>query len=679
MSAAVQALIAEALKLINDKPGEAEALLRAALEAAPKNNDAQLLMSEALRRKGDLAGARGFAEAQVKARPNWFGAQRQLGVILAELGEPLPASLALKRAGELNPAHPTIWRELGEQLARAGDAKGAAAAYARHGAGPPEPRLLPVVEALRANDAAKAEALLVPHLRQWPHDVAVIRLLSEAQARAGRAREAEASLRRALELAPGFMLARHALGQLLMGMGRLEEANAEADALLRLDANNPGSRRLKAAILTGLGEFDAALAVYERLTHGDTPRHAGTWMSYGHVLKTVGRADEGIAAYRKSVAIEPGLGQSWFSLSNLKTFAFADAELAQMEAQLARPDLADAERVYMLYALGKAHEDAGRVDEAFARYSEGARLHRRSADYDAGKLTALADASERVLTRDFFAARPGGCEAPDAIFIVGLPRSGSTLVEQILASHSMVEGTAELGDLNAIAYGLEANVPMDGDYIGAMAALDADARKSWGESYLRTTRVQRKQGKPLFINKMPNDFRHVGLIQLILPNAKIIDARRHPMACGWSCFKQHFALGQNFTYDFKELAAWYRDYMRLMAHYDAVLPSFNGRPRVHRIIHEQLVGDPEPHIRALLDYCGLPFEAACLAPHETERAVRTASSEQVRQPISAKGLDSWRAYEPHLGELRKALGDVVDAYPSAPEFGSRQSAVGNRE
>lgn len=666
MSAAAQALISEALKLINDKPGEAEALLRAALDAAPSNDDAQLLMSEALRRKGDLAGARSFAAAQVKARANWFGAQRQLGVILGELGEPLPASLALKRAGELNPAHPSIWRELGEQLARAGDAKGAAAAYARHGAGPPEPRLLPAVEALRANDAAKAEALLGPHLQQWPHDVAAIRLLSEAQARAGRAREAEASLRRALALAPDFMLARHALGQLLMGLGRLEEADAETDRLLRLDANNPGSRRLKAAILTALGDFDGALAAYKRLTQRDTPRHAGAWMSYGHVLKTVGRTDEGIAAYRKSVSFDPALGQSWFSLANLKTFRFADADLAQMEAQLARPDLPEAERVYLLYALGKAHEDAGRTSEAFARYSEGAKLHRRSADYDPAQLTALVDASERLLTRDFFAARPGGCEAPDAIFIVGLPRSGSTLVEQILASHSMVEGTAELADLNAIAYAIDDSVPMDGDYVHALAGLDADARKNWGESYLRTTRVQRKQGKPLFINKMPNDFRHVGLIHLILPNAKIVDARRHPMACGWSCFKQHFALGQHFTYDFKELAAWYRDYVRLMAHYDAVLPSLNGKPRVRRVIHEELVGDPEPQIRALLDYCGLPFEAACLAPHETERAVRTASSEQVRQPISAKGLDSWKAYEPYLGELREALGDVVDAYPSSP-------------
>ncbi|MGH6951075.1 MAG: sulfotransferase, partial [Vitreimonas sp.] len=491
---------------------------------------------------------------------------------------------------------------------------------------------------------------------------------------AGRAREAEACLRRALQLAPDFMLARHALGQLLMGLGRLEEADAEADYLVRLDPNNPGSRRLKAAILTALGDFDGALGVYEGLVKRDTPRHAGAWMSYGHVLKTVGRTDEGIAAYRKSVSFDPALGQSWFSLSNLKTFRFADPELAQLEAQLARSDLPDAERVFMLYALGKAHEDAGRTGEAFARYREGARLHRSGVSYDPAQLTGLVDASERLLTREFFAARPGGCEAPDAIFIVGLPRSGSTLVEQILASHSMVEGTAELADLNAIAYALDSSVPMDGNYIPALAGLDAATRKSRGESYLRTTRVQRKQGKPLFINKMPNDFRHIGLIQLILPNAKIVDARRHPMACAWSCFKQHFALGQHFTYDFKELAAWYRDYVRLMAHYDTMLPG-----RVHRIIHEELVGDPEPHIRALLDYCGLPFEAACLAPHETERAVRTASSEQVRQPISAKGLDRWRACEPYLSELREALGNVVATYPSVPEFGSRQSAIGNRQ
>lgn len=662
MSAAANALVSQALKVMNADPAQAETLLRAALQTDPRNDDAQLMLSEALRRQSKLADARKFAQAQVQARPQWFGAQRQLGVVLGELSEPLAASIALQRAAELNPGHPTIWRELADQLALAGDVASAQAAYARHALAPPEPRLAPAIEALKVNDAQKAEALLESHLRQWPTDVSALRLLSEAQARAGRSHDAEATLRRALALAPNFGYARHSLGQLLMGLGRLEEANAEADYLLRVEPNNEGSRRLKAAILSALGDYDQVLPLYEKLLR-DTPKHAGTWMSYGHALKTVGRQEEGIAAYRRSIAIEPGLGVSYFSLANLKTFRFSDAEMAQMEAQLRREDISVNDRVNLLYALGKAHEDAKRPDEAFARYSEGAALYRSSIDYDASRLTALVDASEKLLTPEFFAERPGGCEAPDAIFIVGLPRAGSTLVEQILASHSMVEGTMELGDLNAIAYALNDSPTEDAPYLDAFAKLDAEERKARGETYLRTTRIQRKLGKPFFINKMPNDFRHVGLIHAILPNAKIIDARRHPMACGWSCFKQHFAMGQHYTYDLTELGRYYRDYVRLMAHYDRVLPG-----RVHRVIHEDLVRDPEPHIRALLDYCGLPFEEACLSPHETDRAVRTASSEQVRQPISAKGLESWKAYESWLGPLREALGDVVDAYPDAPKW-----------
>lgn len=661
MSNAAHALVSQALKVLTSEPAAAEALLRAALDAEPNNNDAQLLLSEALRRKGDLPGALSFAQKQAQARPDWFGAQRQLGIVLAEQGQALPASLALKRASELNPAHPTIWRELAEQHSRAGDTQAARAAYARHGAMPAEPGLKAASEALTANDGAGAEALLLEHLRRLPDDVAALRMLSEAQARAGRTGDAEKSLRRALEIAPDFMFARHALAQLMMGLGRLEEAETEANYLLRLEPNNEGTRRLKAAILNALGEFDAALAIYEKLLK-DTPRHAGTWMSYGHVLKTVGRTEEGVEAYKRSIALEPRMGVSYFSLANLKTFKFSAEELAQMEAQLKRDDLTTNDRVHLLYALGKAHEDAKQIEPAFQRYAEGAKLYRSTSDYDPARLTSLVEASERLFTPEFFAERPGGCDAQDAIFIVGLPRAGSTLLEQILASHSMVEGTMELGDLNAIAFGLGGEGASEALYIDQLPGLDADQRKAFGETYLRTTRIQRKEGKPLFINKMPNDFRHVGLIQLILPNAKIIDARRHPMACGWSCYKQHFAMGQHFTYDLAELGRYYRDYVRLMAHYDDVLPG-----RVHRVIHEDLVHDPEPHIRKLLDYCGLPFEEACLKPHETERAVRTASSEQVRQPISAKGLDSWKPYEPYLDALKTALGDVLTAYPAVPK------------
>lgn len=661
MSNGIDALVSEALKAIERDPARAATLCRTALQANPGNGDAKLVLSEALRRTGALEEAQALAAADVQARPNWFGAHRQLGVILADRKQHLPAATALRRAGELNPAHPTIWRDAAEQLRLAGDIKGAQAMYAHYGqtsAG--DPRLARAAELMgdARGDIDGAEKLIAAVLAQHPDDVLALRALSEAHARAGRSGKAEEALRRALEIAPDFDYARHSLGQLYMGLGQLEDAQREVQRLLLQNPRNAGTRRLHAAVLNNLGELDDAIAVYEGLVK-DTPDHAGTWMSMGHVLKTVDRTDEAISAYRKSIEIEPGLGVSYWSLANLKTVKFTATEVAQMQAQLQRGKLDATDRINMLYALGKAYEDAKQPAQAFKAYAEGAALHRASVPYDPAELPAFVALSRKLLTSQFFADRAGaGCDAQDPIFIVGLPRAGSTLIEQVLASHSMVEGTMELGDLNAIAATME-----DGpnSYLNALPGLDAEACKALGETYLRTTRVQRKLGRPLFINKMPNDFRHIGLIQLILPNAKIIDARRNPMACGWSCFKQHFAMGQLYTYDLAELGAYYVEYVKLMAHYDAVAPG-----RVHRVIHEELVTDPEPHIRALLDYCGLPFEDAVLRPHETKRAVRTASSEQVRKPISAAGLDDWRPYEPFLGPLKQALGPVLDAYPAAP-------------
>lgn len=660
MSTAAEALISEALKALEADPARAETLCRAALEANPANGDARLVLSEALRRKGDLPAARALAASEVQARPNWFGAHRQLGVILADMREPLPAALALRAAAELNPAHPTIWRDLGDQLNLAGDAPAAQQAFARYGAMTPgEPRLRRAAEALQANDVATGENIVTAFLKQHPNDIQALRLLSEAYARSDRTADAEAALRRCLEIAPRFTSARHHLTQLLMGLGRLEEALAEAQRLLQQSPGNHGARRLQAAVLGLLGRNEEAVEIYQALLAED-PAHAGMWVSYGHALKTVGRAEEGLKAYRRGIECDPGSGVAYWSIANLKTAALTTTDVVQMREQLARPDLTIEERVAFFYALGKAREDAGDAGGAFKNYAEGAALHRANVRYDPDRFSAFVARSRAQLTPDFFAARAGGCGAPDPIFIVGLPRAGSTLIEQILASHSAVEGTQELGDLNAIAQRLTEEGGGE-FYLDRMAELSATERAALGETYLRTTRVQRRMGRPLFINKMPNDFRHIGLIQLILPNAKIIDARRHPMACGFSCFKQHFALGQTFTYDLAELGRYYADYVALMAHYDAVLPG-----RVHRVIHEELATDPEPRIRALLDYCGLPFEEACLRPHENERAVRTPSAEQVRKPISAKGLDDWRKFEPYLEPLKRALGPVLDSYPKAP-------------
>lgn len=656
-------LVREAVSIIGADAKRAEALCRKALAADPVNNDAQMVLSEALRVQGDFAGARAQAEAQTRARPQWFGAHRQLGVILANMGEPGLAAKSLQRAAELNPKHPTIWLDLGDQFTAAGDIAGAQSAYEKHAALPvSEQSLVNAARALSANDFATAEPIIREYLAKRPTDVAALRMLSEAQARRDRPDLAEQTLRECLRMAPGFGLARHSLGQLLNGLGRYDEALAEARELLRRDPNNRGSQRLLAATLNNLGEFDEVLAIYERHL-SENQAQPSIWMSYGHILKTVGRTEEAIAAYRRSIQLLPGLGLAYWSLANLKTFRFSDADIAQMEQQLRRFDITDVDRINFRFALGKAFEDAGKVEQAFAHYSKGAQLQREGVKYDPNRMSQSVDNAISVFTPEFFVARAGaGSPAPDPIFILGLPRSGSTLIEQILASHSAVEGTMELQDLGAIASSLcgYERAAAGGSYLDVLPSLDAAALTKLGERYLETTQHQRKLGRPYFIDKMPNNWLLVGLIQVILPNAKIIDARRNPLACCFSCFKQHFALGQNFTYGLNDLGRYYSDYVRLMAHFDRTLPG-----RVHRVIFEDLVTDPEPHIRALLGYCGLPFEEACLRPHETQRAVRTASSEQVRQPISAKGMDDWRKFEPHLDELKSALGPTLDRWRGA--------------
>jgi tetratricopeptide (TPR) repeat protein len=385
-----------------------------------------------------------------------------------------------------------------------------------------------------------------------------------------------------------------------------------------------------------------------------TPRQARVWLSYGHMLKTVGRLAEGIDAYRKAIAVKPALGEAWWSLANLKTVKFTAADVAAMERALASPDLADEDRFHLDFALGKAMHDAGRTDDAFRHYSAANALRLESQPYDRDKISRTVDRCIDLFTAEAFAERGGGCSAPDPIFIVGMPRAGSTLVEQILASHSLVEGTSELPDIPALARKV-------GPYPRGMLELSEERRRELGEDYLKRAEVQRRTDRPFFIDKLPNNWLFVPFIQLILPNARIIDARRHPLACCLSNFRQHFARGQPFTYALDYVGAYYADYVRLMAQVDAALPG-----RVHRLLYERMVDDTESEIRALLAYCRLEFEPACLDFHMTDRAIRTPSSEQVRQPIYRDATDEWRAYEPHLEPLKRALGPVLDAYPEPP-------------
>jgi tetratricopeptide (TPR) repeat protein len=515
------------------------------------------------------------------------------------------------------------------------------------------PRLIEAAVAMNENRLDVAERLLKPHLKEDPFDARAIRMLGELAARIGRMRDAENLLRRAMELAPSWTAPRANLALILGRMGRPAEAMELLEEVFEAEPDGLSHWNLKAATLGRLGEFDGAIRLYEDVLKR-APAQPRVWLSYGHMLKTVGRQSEGIEAYRKAIEIKPTLGEAWWSLANLKTVKFEAADIEAMERALASERLGDEDRLHLDFALGKAMHDAGRADEAFAHYQRANALRLKRAPYRSEDVTRLVDDSIAAFTAEAFAERSGGCEAPDPIFIVGMPRAGSTLVEQILSSHSLVEGTSELPDLPAIAR-------QGGGYPQSALELSEEQRRERGEDYLKRASVQRRTARPFFIDKLPNNWMFVPFIQLVLPNAKIIDARRHPMACCFSNFRQHFARGQNFAYDLNDLGTYYADYVRLMAHVDSVLPG-----RVHRIIYERMVDDTEAEVRALLAYCGLEFEPACLEFHKTERAVRTASSEQVRQPIYKDATDEWRAYERFLGPLRDALGEVVEAYPDAP-------------
>jgi tetratricopeptide (TPR) repeat protein len=508
--------------------------------------------------------------------------------------------------------------------------------------------------ALHENQLHIAEPLLKAHLKDDPFDPKAIRMLAELAWRIGRMQDAEHLLRRALEIAPQFTAARANLALVLGRTGRPAEALEMIEPLFEVEPDEIGNFNLKAATLGRLGDFDAAIKIYEQVLER-APKNFRVWLSYGHMLKTLGRQSEGVAAYRKAISIRPTLGEAWWSLANLKTVKFDDADVRSMELALGVVDLGDEDRFHLDFALGKAMHDAGRWDEAFKHYSEANSLRLKSQPYDADDTTRAVDRAIATFTADALAERAGaGCAAPDPIFIVGMPRAGSTLVEQILASHSQVEGTSELPDLPAVARSRKG-------YPGTVLTMSAHERAAAGEEYLRRASVQRRTDRPYFIDKLPNNWLFVPFILLVLPNAKIIDARRHPLGCCLSNLRQHFARGQAFSYSQVDMGRYYSDYVRLMAHVDDVAPG-----RVHRVIYEQMVNDTETKVRGLLAHCGLEFEGACLEFHRTERAVRTASSEQVRQPIYRDSTDEWRHYEPHLAPLKQTLGAVLNSYPEAP-------------
>jgi tetratricopeptide (TPR) repeat protein len=655
---------AHAERLLETDPRLAAEQARAILEVVPRHADTTRLLAAALRLSGDAEGGLATIAPLAQALPNLPLAQLELALCLERLGRTAEAARAFDRASALEPRLSEAWRGLSESLELLGDRQGAERALARQlRASTHDPLLIEAATALSENRLGEAERVLRERLKGDAGDVAAIRMLAETGARLGRYADAEALLTRCVELAPNFAAARHNLATMLYRQNKNLEALAQIEMLVAKDARHPGYANLYAAILARLGEYDRGIAVYDQVLK-DYPNQPKGWMSYGHALKTVGRQADSVAAYRKALDLAPTLGEVWWSLANLKTVKFTAEDLAAMRQALEAEGLSDDDRLHLHYALGKAHEDAEAWDASFAHYAAGAAIRREQLEYDSEENTADTVRTKAVFSPAFIAARAGqGCPAPDPIFVVGLPRSGSTLVEQILASHSLVEGTMELPDLIVMARRLGGKTAKraESTYPESLAGLSPEDLKALGEEFIERTRIQRKTDKPFFIDKMPNNFAHTGLIHLILPNAKIIDARRHPLGCCFSGFKQHFARGQAFSYDLTDIGRYYADYVDLMAHFDEVLPG-----RVHRVIYERLIEDPEAQIRALLDHCGLPFEEACLSPHENDRAVRTASSEQVRRPIFKDAVEHWQKFESHLGPLKQSLGAVLNAYPGAP-------------
>jgi tetratricopeptide (TPR) repeat protein len=636
------------------------------LKVAPNHPVATLLLGIARRRGGDAQAALQVLQPLSASQPKWAAGHYELALALGDADQPDEALAALRRAVSLRPNMPDAWRVIGDHLTASGDVQGADAAYAQHiKASTQDPKLLSAASALVEGHIAQAEALLRAHLKQHATDVVAMRMLAEVAARLGRTTAAESLLENCLELAPSFAPARHQYAIVLHRQNKSVAALKQIDELEKIDPLNATYRNLKAAILVKIGEYQQSIQIYDEVLAAH-PQHPKLWLSYGHALTTAGRDPDSVAAYRKSIQLEPHFGEAYWSLANLKTFRFSAEDVGAMRLQLARSDLAEEDRFHFDFAMGKALEDEGSYSDSFDHYLRANELRRTRVNYDGDEMAAFVQNSKQLLSTEFFESRRGyGCPAADPIFIVGMPRAGSTLIEQILASHSSVEGTMELPDMVTLAASLSGQKIPNAKprYPDVLGELSAAACREQGERYIADTRIQRKTVKPFFIDKMPNNFLHIGLIQLVLPNAKIIDARRHPMACCFSAFKQQFTEGHRYSYSLEDIGRFYRGYIELMDHFDHAMPG-----KVHRIIYENMIDDTEGEVRRLLAYCGLPFEEACLRFYENSRPVRTPSSRQVRQPIYREGIEHWRHYEQWLQPLKDALGDVLDVYPRTPRF-----------
>ena len=521
------------------------------------------------------------------------------------------------------------------------------------------PPLVGVMDLIAQGRLLKAEDVCRQFLQKVPHHVEAMRLLADIGMRLGVLDDAEFLLESATKIQPDNVQVRLDYIQALRKRQKFERALNEARHLLQTSPENPQFKSLFAVECMQTGDFDAAITMFDEILK-QIPGDPVTLTSKGHAYKTKGQYELAVDSYRDAISNQPHYGEAYYSLANLKVYTFDDDEIRSLHEQESNQNLSHIDRIHVCFALGKAYEDKRDFETSFKYYERGNQLKKSQSRYNAEQMSEEFRAQREVCTAELFERRAdAGHNAPDPIFIVGLPRAGSTLLEQILSSHSEVDGTLELPNILSLSQRLRRRGRQGASkgYPDLLAELSDDELEQFGKQFITDTRIHRK-GAPFFIDKMPNNFRHIGLIQLILPNAKIIDARRHPMACCFSGFKQLFAEGQEFTYDLTDVGRYFRDYVELMDHWDEVLPG-----KVLRVQYEHVVADLEPQVRRLLDYCGLPFEQACVDYHATERAVRTPSSEQVRQPIFKSGLDQWRHFEPYLDPLKTALGAVLNRYP----------------
>ena len=651
-------------RLLEMDPKLAVEQAREILNAVPNYPPAQLLLIRGERYCGHPAVALELIDKLLPLQSRWAAAHFEHSLLLAIMGRGDEVISALRTTVTLKPKHTEAWRLLADHLMAVGDSSGADEAYTRHiQSSVSDPQLQQAASAMIENDIPRAEFLLKAQLKKAPTDVPAIRMLAEVAVRCGNNDDAEKLLERCLDLAPSFTAARFNYATLLHRLNKSSQALIEIEKLLLVSPNNPSYRNLIAVILSRIGDYERSSSIYAQLLD-EYPTNAKIWLSYGHVLKTEGRQEECIEAYRQSIQRNPSFGEAYWSLANLKTYRFSKQDMSAMQLQIRSEKLTDEDRVQFEFALGKAAEDVADYELSFEHYNKGNNLHREGIRYDADGNTARTERLKGKFTAEFLKNRAGsGHETAAPIFIVGMPRSGSTLLEQILASHSLVEGTTELPDIISMALEMsaEGDTNESTQYSNILATKSHQELRELGAQYLERTRVHRKTDSPFFIDKMPNNFLHIGMIHLILPNAKIIDARRHPLGCCLSNFKQYYARGQNFSYSLSDIGRYYHDYVELMAHFDTVLPG-----RIHRVIYEQTVEDTEAQVRKLLSYCQLDFEPACLRFFETQRGVRTASSEQVRQPIYRQGMEQWANYEPWLQPLKDSLGMVLDTYPDSP-------------